>query len=136
MIEPQFAELTAAVRLALAIVDEQVATFNRCNREHPDWPPVDPTPLLNMRASCRRILSRLASEGDRLPNSLFHKLRRSVATHTSARAGLAAAIALLGHSGPELTARYIDPSFLPANDATEWLPSLTDLLKRNTPPSS
>jgi integrase len=46
----------------------------------------------------------------RLPGKFFHKLRRTVATHTAARAGMAAASALLNHSGPDLIKRYIDPS--------------------------
>ena len=58
---------------------------------------------------------------------LFHKLRRTSITHTAARAGLAAAIALAGHSGPYVTERYLDPRFLTGNDATQWLPRLPDV---------
>jgi integrase len=55
-----------------------------------------------------------------------HKWRRTVATLAASRGGLAAAVALLGHSAPEMTLRYIDPTKLPGNDATELLPALFD----------
>lgn len=54
----------------------------------------------------------------------FHKLRRTTATHVAAAAGLAAASALLGHSGPDLLKRYVDPTYLVGNDATEFLPTI------------
>lgn len=56
----------------------------------------------------------------------MHKWRRTVATLAAMRGGLASAIALLGHSGADVTKRYIDPSKLPGNDATEFLPTLTN----------
>lgn len=56
--------------------------------------------------------------------SRLHKLRRSVATQAAVNAGMAAAIALLDHSGPEVTKRYLDPSKLPGADATKFLPAL------------
>jgi integrase len=54
----------------------------------------------------------------------FHKLRRTVATQAAIHAGMPAAIALLDHSGPEITRRYLDPSKMPGCDATEFLPKL------------
>ena len=63
-------------------------------------------------------------KGNRIRMSLFHKMRRTSVTHTAVRAGMAQAIALAGHSGPEVNARYIDPSFLPQHDATAWLPMI------------
>lgn len=54
----------------------------------------------------------------------FHKLRRTTATHAAIHAGMAAAIALLDHSGPEITKRYLDPSKMPGCDATQFLPML------------
>lgn len=58
--------------------------------------------------------------------TLWHKLRRSHATHLAAAAGLHAAANSLGHSSAELTRRhYIDPRFMPGQNATELLPSLT-----------
>jgi integrase len=54
--------------------------------------------------------------------SLFHKVRRTAVTLTAANAGIAEAIALAGHSGPEVNRRYIDPSMLPQHDSTRWLP--------------
>ncbi|MCY2987132.1 MAG: tyrosine-type recombinase/integrase [Planctomycetota bacterium] len=53
-----------------------------------------------------------------------HKWRRTVATLAAIRGGLSAAVALLGHSGPEMTRRYIDPTKLPGNDATQFLAPL------------
>lgn len=61
---------------------------------------------------------------------LWHKVRRTAITHTAARAGMPAAIALAGHSAQYVTERYLDPSFLPDHDATAWLPSLSELAKR------
>jgi integrase len=68
-----------------------------------------------------------------LTNSLFHKFRRTVATATAVRAGLPAATALLGHSGPYVTQRYIDPTHLSGTNSTDWLPPLVDL--DNEPPA-
>lgn len=70
------------------------------------------------------ILRRAQIPPSRLDNGHFHKLRRTTATHVAAAAGLAAASALLGHSGPELLKRYIDPTYIVGNDATEFLPAL------------
>ena len=56
----------------------------------------------------------------------FHKMRRTAATLAAVRSGLAAAVALLDHSGPEVTKRYLDPSKLPGCDATEYLPMIGD----------
>lgn len=55
----------------------------------------------------------------------FHKLRRTVATHTAVKMGLAAASALLGHGTGDLLKHYIDPTFTVGNDSTEWLPPLS-----------
>lgn len=60
-----------------------------------------------------------------LANSRFHKMRRTVATQAAISSGLPAAIALLDHSGREVTRRYLDPSKMPGSDATEYLPQLT-----------
>lgn len=56
--------------------------------------------------------------------SKFHKIRRTAVTTTAAKVGLAEAIALAGHSGADVNARYIDPRFMPKNDATRWLPPI------------
>ncbi len=58
--------------------------------------------------------------------NLFHKLRRTAATHAAIRSGLAVVCDLLGHSERYVTERYIDTSLLPGHDATAILPSLTD----------
>ena len=57
----------------------------------------------------------------------FHKLRRTTATHAAIHGGLASAVALLDHAGPEVTKRYLDPSKMPGCDATAFLPALIDL---------
>ncbi len=63
-------------------------------------------------------------KSQRRSTSQLHKWRRTVATLVAVKAGLPAAIALLGHSGAEVTRRYIDPTRLPGNDATGILPAL------------
>lgn len=55
----------------------------------------------------------------------FHMLRRTVATQTAIQAGIPAAVALLDHSMPQLTIdHYIDPTQIPAVDASSFLPRL------------
>src|SRR5690606_38218978 len=54
-----------------------------------------------------------------------HLIRRTVATLIASKHGMGAAGTLLGHSGPAVTARYVDPSRLPATDLRDSLPSLT-----------
>jgi integrase len=85
-------------------------------------PPADMTLLNRLFAMALRTAD--VAQRRRLNNSHFHKLRRSVATHTASRAGLAAATALLGHSTAELLKRYIDPSYMTGTDATAWLPPI------------
>jgi integrase len=72
------------------------------------------------------ILDLAGIERSRRRMGQTHKWRRTVATLAASRGGLAAAVALLGHSAPEMTLRYIDPTKLPGNDATELLPALFD----------
>ena len=83
----------------------------------------------------------------RRSSKTFHKIRRTSATITAVKRGLAAASELLGHSSIEMTRRYIDSSKLAGTDATEFLPILTSRcrtarrqpggrLKRMTPPGS
>jgi len=70
-----------------------------------------------------RELARKAAVSDSpLPTGRFHKLRRTAATLAAVHSGLPAAIALLDHSGPEITRRYLDPTKMPGTDATEFLP--------------
>jgi integrase len=56
--------------------------------------------------------------------SQFHKIRRTTASMVAQRAGVAAASALLSHSSEYVTARYLNPEFLPHHDATKFLPAL------------
>ena len=64
----------------------------------------------------------------------FHKIRRSTATKVAELAGVPAASALLGHSNTVITERYLDPSKLPGNDLTSYLPSLSTELELREPP--
>lgn len=56
----------------------------------------------------------------------LHKWRRTVATQAAVTHGIETATAMLNQSGRQVTMRYIDPTKLPGNDATQILPSLTD----------
>lgn len=75
----------------------------------------------------RKIQKAAGIPDSALSKGRFHKLRRTTATHAAINAGLPAAIALMGHSGADVTRRYIDPSKMPGTDPTEFLPSLEDL---------
>jgi integrase len=55
----------------------------------------------------------------------LHKIRRTSITLVAKYKGLVAAQEHAGHSSATMTARYIDPSFLPGQDATEYLPVVT-----------
>ena len=75
----------------------------------------------------RRIIKRAGlPKSRRRACTQMHKLRRSVATIATIKRGINAASDLLGHSSLEITRRYVDPSKLPGQDATEYLPTLTD----------
>jgi integrase len=54
--------------------------------------------------------------------SMFHKLRRTCASHLASVAGNAAAIRQLGHQNEATIARYIDPRFLANHKAALLLP--------------
>lgn len=56
----------------------------------------------------------------------WHMLRRTTATAVHARAGMAAASALLGHSDSYVTMRYIDPNQSGALGVTRILPALCE----------
>jgi integrase len=53
---------------------------------------------------------------------MFHKIRRTTATHIAAQAGKAAAIRQLGHQDESCINRYIDPSQLSEHDGAKHLP--------------
>ena len=74
-----------------------------------------------LTAGLKRILTRAG-----LPTSerdLWHKIRRTFATQVNAKAGIAMAQTLLGHSSPAITQRYIDPTQCPENNQAEYLAS-------------
>jgi integrase len=85
------------------------------------WPH-DPTHLGN---AIRRIITAAeVSPSAMRGRTLLHKMRRTVATITTVKRGLATACELLGHSGTEVTKRYVDPSKVAGQDATLFLPVL------------
>lgn len=51
-------------------------------------------------------------------NNLFHKLRRTTASHLWQTAGMAAVVEILDHSEGEVTRRYLDPRFAPRHDVS------------------
>ena len=72
----------------------------------------------------RRLAAILKRAG--LPNGrrdLFHKFRRTTASHIAAAAGIDAATRQLGQSGSAVTKRYIDPTIARAHvDGAAYLP--------------
>jgi integrase len=58
--------------------------------------------------------------------SLWHRIRRTSATHVAARSSIAAASMLLGHTSEYVTERYIDRRQLPKRDVTAILPDLSE----------
>ncbi len=70
----------------------------------------------------RRVIAAAGvAPSSRVCMTLMHKVRRTVATIVTIKRGLAAASEMLGHSGIEITKRYVDPSKIPGQDATEFL---------------
>ena len=55
-------------------------------------------------------------------NNLFHKLRRTAASHLTAAIGIEGACRQLGHSSVEMTRRYVDPRMTSGHSAAEHLP--------------
>jgi integrase len=92
------------------------------------FPP--PAELKTLGDHFRAIIAAAGVPKSRRSNGLFHKLRRTVITQTAVRAGMAAAISLAGHSSDYCLKFYIDPSYLPDHNATTWLPSMTDVCRR------
>jgi integrase len=74
----------------------------------------------------REILRRAGVRPSQRKNGLFHKLRRTGATHAVIRGGMRVVCDLLGQSDVYVTKRYIDKTQLPGHDVTELLPMLMD----------
>jgi integrase/transcriptional regulator with XRE-family HTH domain len=68
----------------------------------------------------RKIIRRAGLPAGR--RDLFHKIRRSCASHLAAAGGEAVAIKQLGHSDPSCIGRYIDPRFTSNHEAAKLLP--------------
>jgi integrase len=68
----------------------------------------------------QRILRRAGLPAGR--RDLFHRLRRTSATHLAAAVGLEHACRHLGHSGLGVTMGYIDPTMMPVVRAGDVLP--------------
>ncbi|HET6917808.1 MAG TPA: site-specific integrase [Acidimicrobiales bacterium] len=71
----------------------------------------------------RSIIRRAGFECGR--RDLFHKLRRTSASYLALVAGKAAAQDHLGHSGPKVTAAYLDPTITESATAADLLPRPT-----------
>lgn len=65
----------------------------------------------------RRILRRAGLPSDR--RSMFHRIRRSVASYVAAAGGNAQDV--LGHSSPAVTRCYLDPRIVEPAQAVDWL---------------
>lgn len=95
-----------------------------------DWPFDQQTrqwPTLNRWQ--RRVLvgaGLFAAAGDVTRKDLFHKLRRSFATHVAAKGGKQLARVMLGHSHESVTDRYLDERLL---DRPRMADLLQDLLR-------
>ncbi len=63
----------------------------------------------------------LVEEQESTRKHLWHKLRRTFATYVAVKLGVGEAQRQLGHSSPQVTARYIDQRFMPQVDATQAL---------------
>ncbi len=53
---------------------------------------------------------------------MFHKIRRTTASHIAAAQGKAAAFQQLGHQDASCIARYVDPRFISGHDGAKHLP--------------
>lgn len=85
------------------------------------WPhdrTVHSWPSLNL--AFRKILKRAGLPTDR--KCLFHKLRRTSASHLAAVAGRSAAQSHLGHSAASVTEAYLDPRIVNRSSAADVLP--------------
>jgi len=76
-----------------------------------------------LHAAYRKILERCGLYTG--PKDSFHKLRRTSATHLTAAVGIEAASRHLGHSGIEMTKRYVDPRLTNEHRAADNLPRPT-----------
>lgn len=72
----------------------------------------------------RALLRRAGVAPSKRKNGLFHKLRRTGATHAVIRGGMVVVCDLLGQSDVYVTKRYIDKTQLPGHDVTRLLPLL------------
>jgi integrase len=54
----------------------------------------------------------------------FHKLRRTTASHLTAKLGIESACRQLGHSSVEMTRRYVDPRLTSEHRAADHLPTV------------
>lgn len=70
------------------------------------------------------VVKRAGFRGGR--RNMFHKLRRTFGTYLAAAVGINEASRFLGHSGIDVTKRYVDVSKLPSINAAEMLPKVTE----------
>jgi len=113
--EQQFDLLPGTVAAISRIAPERLTRLFddwKFDRTQQSWPALN-----------RRLKKILRSAG--LPSGkkdMWHKWRRTFATHLAAKRGRAEAQSRLGHSGPEVTARYLDPRFLAGEKLADSLP--------------
>lgn len=82
-----------------------------------------PWPFVHQGAFYKRFRTILKRAG--LPvgkKDLFHKIRRTTASHTARLLGEGVASMQLGHQDPTTIKRYIDPRFTARHDASDFLP--------------
>lgn len=74
---------------------------------------------------CLRAAGLVLEDESNFRRQLWHKLRRTFATHLAVAKGTEAARRWLGHSSFEVTMRYIDLRFMPSINPVEVLPRPT-----------
>jgi len=107
---------TVALLRELQPYSESTGTVFGCwmfDRGGSDWP--------TLNKGLRKILKR--AELPASSRDLFHKFRRTFATHVHVEGGIGLAQEFLGHSTVALTKRYIDKSQLPETNQANYLKS-------------
>jgi integrase len=109
-----------------------------------DWPfdrnrPAGSIAWVSLTRRLRRILvaaGLFKSEREVSPGDLWHKFRKTMASHVAAKLGRAAAQALLGHSDLKVTERYLDDRIVSRPDVRTALPSLVPPPPRGRAPTA
>jgi integrase len=110
----------------------QAITAGRTGRIFGGWGD-GPTDRKELWATFRRMIEEAGLKAGDGACGLFHKIRRTSATHVAAKLGRAAACDHLGHSAMSVTERYLDPRFIPTIQAADVLPRLGYLQNQPSP---